>query len=136
MTDTKGNWWDAFPAPRSEVPTLERKTALAQLSSPELLLIDVRRTDYEGGTVRGSLNIPAHSFYLNRAVLYDIVKRAGIKKVAFYCGARSAKWFADFLHDKEDTSIESYILEGGIKGWVAAGDEYIKAIDGYEADKW
>lgn len=87
MTDTKlANWWDAFPAPRSHVPTLQRKTALASLSSPDLLLIDVRRTDYEGGTITGSLNIPAHSFYLNRAVLYDLAKRAGVKKIAFYCG--------------------------------------------------
>jgi hypothetical protein len=48
--------------------------------------VDVRRTDFEGGTIKGSLNLPAHSFYMNRGVLYDLCKRAGVKQVAFYCG--------------------------------------------------
>lgn len=88
MTDITqtAKWWDAFPAPSRTADILPRPTALANLASPELLVVDVRRTDYEGGTVRGSLNIPAHSFYFNRAVLYDLCKRAGVKQVAFYCG--------------------------------------------------
>lgn len=80
------NWWDAFPAPRHTAPLLPREAALSDLASPDLLVVDVRRSDYEGGTIRGSLNLPAQSFYLNRAVLYDLCKRAGIKQVAFYCG--------------------------------------------------
>ena len=81
-----GNWHDAFPAPRHSAPLIPRETVLSDISSPELLLVDVRRTDFEGGTIRGSLNLPAHSFYFNRAVLYDLCKRAGVKQVAFYCG--------------------------------------------------
>ena len=87
MTDApKPNWQDAFPAPRATAPTITREEVLPELSSDNLLLVDVRRTDYEGGTIRGSLNIPAHSFYMNRGVLFDLCKRAGVKKVAFYCG--------------------------------------------------
>lgn len=87
MTDApKPNWHDAFPAPRATAPTITREEVLPELSSGNLLLVDVRRTDYEGGTIRGSLNIPAHSFYMNRGVLFDLCKRAGVKKVAFYCG--------------------------------------------------
>lgn len=82
----KPNWYDAFPAPNTTAPLLTRDAALSDLSSSHLLLVDVRRTDYEGGTVRGSLNLPAQSFYMNRAVLYDLCKRAGVKQVAFYCG--------------------------------------------------
>jgi hypothetical protein len=81
-----GNWYDAFPAPSHTAPLLPRSVALANLSSPSLLLVDVRRTDFEGGTIRGSLNLPAHSFFMNRAVLYDLCKRAGVKQIAFYCG--------------------------------------------------
>lgn len=80
------SWTDAFPAPRTTAPILSREEALQDLSSPDLLLVDVRRTDYEGGTIKGSLNLPAHSFYLNREALLDLCKRAGVKKVAFYCG--------------------------------------------------
>jgi arsenical-resistance protein 2 len=81
-----GSWTDAFPAPRTTAPILTREEALSNLSSPDLLIVDVRRTDYEGGTIKGSINLPAQSFYLNRAILYDLCKRAGVKKVAFYCG--------------------------------------------------
>jgi arsenical-resistance protein 2 len=83
---TSGSWTDAFPAPRTTAPIVTREEALSALSSPDLLIVDVRRTDYEGGTIKGSINLPAHSFYLNRAVLFDLCKRAGVNKVAFYCG--------------------------------------------------
>jgi arsenical-resistance protein 2 len=83
---TTGSWTDAFPTPRATAPILSREEALSDLSSPDLLIVDVRRTDYEGGTIKGSINLPAHSFYMNRGVLYDLCKRAGVKRVAFYCG--------------------------------------------------
>jgi hypothetical protein len=83
---TSPNWYDAFPAPSHTADLITRDVALSKLSSPELLLVDVRRTDYEGGTIKGSLNIPAQSFFLNRRALYDLCKRAGVKQVAFYCG--------------------------------------------------
>jgi arsenical-resistance protein 2 len=80
------NWHDAFPAPRTTAPIITREDVLPDLTSGKLLLVDVRRTDYEGGTIHGSLNLPAHSFYMNRGVLFDLCKRAGVEKVAFYCG--------------------------------------------------
>jgi arsenical-resistance protein 2 len=84
--NTSGSWADAIHVPRTTAPILTREEALSELSSPELLIVDVRRTDYEGGTIKGSINLPAQSFYVNRGVLYDLCKRAGVKKVAFYCG--------------------------------------------------
>lgn len=86
MTDAPKPWHDAFPSPQTTAPLMSREEALQSLSSDDLLLVDVRRTDFEGGTIKGSLNLPAHSFYMNRAVLFDLCKRAGVKKVAFYCG--------------------------------------------------
>lgn len=32
--------------------------------------------------------------------------------------------------------MQSLALEGGIKGWVAAGGEYVKWVAGYEAAVW
>jgi arsenical-resistance protein 2 len=32
--------------------------------------------------------------------------------------------------------MESFILEGGIKGWAKAGEEYVKLMDGYEEAAW
>jgi arsenical-resistance protein 2 len=91
-TKPAGSWSDAFPAPRTTAPIITCEDAVSALSSPDLLVVDVRRTDYEGGTIKGSINLPAHSFYMNRAVLFDLCKRAGVKKVAFYCG-KFSYWY-------------------------------------------
>jgi arsenical-resistance protein 2 len=32
--------------------------------------------------------------------------------------------------------MKSYALEGGIKGWVAAGEEYVKMMIEYDASVW
>lgn len=32
--------------------------------------------------------------------------------------------------------MQSLVLEGGIKGWVGAGEEYVEQIVGYEASVW
>lgn len=54
-----------------------------------ILVIDVRRTDYEGGSIRGSLNIPAQGFYWNRGMLYELAYKADIQWVVFTCGMSS-----------------------------------------------
>ncbi|EON64269.1 hypothetical protein W97_03500 [Coniosporium apollinis CBS 100218] len=132
----------AFPPPQTTAPLMKRDEALSSLSSAELLLVDVRRTDYEGGTIRGSLNLPAQSFYMNRAVLHRLCKAARVKRVAFYCGSsngrgpRCAAWFADWLVQQGEEEMQSFTLEGGIKGWVKAGPEYEVEVDGYEPEYW
>jgi len=56
-------------------------------SKPEgFLIVDTRRTDCTGGTVRGAINLLAHSFYSTRKVLYDLCVQAGVMKVTFYWG--------------------------------------------------
>lgn len=55
----------------------------------DFLLVDVRRTDYEGGTVKTSINLPAHSLYQTRPVIYQLCKQAGIRYIIFYCGELS-----------------------------------------------
>lgn len=86
-------WHAAFPAPQHTAPAISREEVMPSLSSPDLLLVDVRRTDYEGGTIKGSINLPAQSFYMNRGVLHDLCKRAGVKKVVFYCGKCILRFF-------------------------------------------
>jgi hypothetical protein len=51
-------------------------------------------------------------------------------------GPRAAGWFADYLEDKGNTSLKSLVLEGGIKGWAAAGEEYTQLMDGYDETVW
>lgn len=74
----------------------------------------------------------------------------------FYCGTsrgrgtRAAGWFADYIADERargkasesqseveaGVKIESAILEGGIKGWVAAGEEYTAWMEGFDERTW
>ena len=84
-------WWTAFPEPQSQPDQIPADQVLALLEAEgaqprEYLLVDVRRTDCNGGTVTSSINLPAHSFYPTRKTLYDLCTRAGIRKVIFYCG--------------------------------------------------
>lgn len=51
-------------------------------------------------------------------------------------GPRAANWFADYLEEQENCEIKSLVLEGGIKGWVAAGIEYTQLMDEYSDSKW
>ncbi|KAI6572123.1 hypothetical protein MCOR04_007712 [Pyricularia oryzae] len=81
-------WWAALPAPRARCPTLpadevlkllEENTGTASGAS-DVLLVDVRRDDWTGGTVAGSVNLPAQSLYATRGAIYDLCRRAGVKR--------------------------------------------------------
>ncbi|GAA5935899.1 hypothetical protein JCM3775_007357 [Rhodotorula graminis] len=127
-------WHAAFPAPRA---TLANGT-LAALSVDELhqaltgsettkattLVVDVRRTDFETGFVRGAINLPAHSFYPTLPSLVPILSR--YRTVVFHCqssngrGPRCAGWYQDALDEagiSRDTS-KATVLTGGIKAWL------------------
>lgn len=161
-------WYDAFPEPQAKPGTIEPSEVAALLEAQQqhpdkakdFLLVDVRRTDFEGGTVTSSINLPAHSLYPTRKQVYDLVKQAGTKKLIFYCGEyipgqlailpfgpsltsagssngrgpRCAAWMQDFINETGDTDIESLVLKGGIRGWVK---EYGgRLTDGYDAKVW
>merc|ERR1712093_602879 len=62
-------WYDAYPKPRNTNPkavSAKELLALFQAGATagvDFLLIDLRRVDHEGGTIRGSINLPAQSLY-------------------------------------------------------------------------
>ncbi|KAJ4409091.1 hypothetical protein N0V91_002907 [Didymella pomorum] len=142
MAEDSKPWHAVFPAPRTTAPIITPEEVLKDLSSDDLLLVDVRRTDFEGGTIKGSLNLPAHSFYMNRAILFDLCKRAGVERVAFYCGSsngrgpRCSGWFADYIAEKGDGQVQALTLGGGIKGWVKAGQSYTQQMEGFKPEYW
>ncbi|KAL3471939.1 Rhodanese-like domain-containing protein [Aspergillus californicus] len=142
-------WHASFPTPRTTSPaSLPRETVLQWLKEGkkpgiDFLLVDLRRNDFEGGTIAGSLNLPAQSLYYMLPTLLALVKSAGVRDVGFYCGSsqgrgtRAAGWFADYLQDQGVAAeVKSWKLEGGIKGWVAAGEEYTALMDGYDKAFW
>ncbi|KAH6609172.1 arsenate reductase arc2 [Trichoderma cornu-damae] len=106
----------------------------------DFLLVDVRRTDWEGGTIATSINLPAQSFYQTRQGVYQLCKQAGIKKVVFYCGScgnrgpRCAGWFQEYLNSIGETEMTAAILTGGVKGWQKKYGGQL--MDFYDPNAW
>lgn len=112
--DAAAPWYSAYPAVKGEVKGMTRDAVLKLLKSEEagkaFVLIDVRRADHEvgrgsvrdgrtwsdvrlqGGTIRGSINLPAQSLYPTIPTLYTLFKAAGVKRVLWYCGECRPPW--------------------------------------------
>ncbi|KAI0194281.1 Rhodanese-like domain-containing protein [Xylaria flabelliformis] len=140
-------WHAIFPPPKTTEPaSLTREEVLDKLRAGSIgrdfILIDVRRNDYEGGTVRGAINLPAQTLYPTIPTLYQLFKNAGVRHVIWYCGSsrgrgtRAAGWFNDHIQDQGDKQMQSVILLGGIKGWATAGEDFVEFIDGYVPEHW
>ncbi|RJE21130.1 RHOD [Aspergillus sclerotialis] len=147
MASTEPPWHANYPSPRNTAASISRQEVLQWLQAGKLpgedyILADLRRNDFEGGTIRGALNLPAQSLYPRIPTSYSLLKRAGVKHVIWYCGScggrgtRAAGWFVDYLKDQSDTTMKSLVLEGGIKGWARAGPEYTGFMDEYDASAW
>lgn len=101
-------WHAAYPAPRGAAPSISREELLQWIregkqAGKDFVLVDLRRTDYEvrtvrkkrhlhaliyqkGGTIQGSLNLPAQSLYPTIPTLYSLVSNSSVKYVIWYCG--------------------------------------------------
>ncbi|KAH9904974.1 Rhodanese-like domain-containing protein [Xylariomycetidae sp. FL2044] len=142
-------WHAAFPAPRTtsvDAVTKEEVLELLKNSSKQAgvdyVIVDLRRNDHEGGTIRTTINLPAQSLYPSIPTLYNMFKAAGVAKVIWFCGSsrgrgtRAAGWFHDYITDRGDPGMKSVILAGGIKGWATAGGEFVAWMDGYDGAVW
>ncbi|KAL1625198.1 hypothetical protein SLS56_007393 [Neofusicoccum ribis] len=85
-------WYAAYPEPRTEsLRRITREELLDRMkrgekSGKDFALVDVRRTDFEGGTIAGAINLPAHSLYSTIGTHYAIFKAAKIPEVIWWCG--------------------------------------------------
>ncbi|KAL2036102.1 hypothetical protein D6D17_10385 [Aureobasidium pullulans] len=142
-------WYAGYPEARSSPATITRSDLLNMIEAGkkpgvDYILIDLRRTDHEGGTISGSINLPAQSLYPTIPTLYATFRAARIPKIIWYCGSsrgrgtRAAAWFADYLDDRHEDQVlmESIVLLEGIKGWATAGDEYNAKMQEYDAGIW
>jgi arsenical-resistance protein 2 len=172
-------WHASYPAPRTVAPSLPRQELLqwfreGKRAGTDFVLVDLRQTDFEvcrgitvdihadikqGGTIQGSLNLPAQSLYPTIPTLYSLLSNGKVKHVVWYCGefpsqlwpefpnsdntgssrgrgTRAAGWFADYLEERQDGELKSLVLEGGIKGWATEGAEYTALMDEYDAAVW
>ncbi|KAI9872772.1 MAG: hypothetical protein M1830_001208 [Pleopsidium flavum] len=128
-------WLSAYPTPNSPNPAAITRNKLLQwlneglTPGKDFVLVDLRRADHE-------------SLYSSIPTLYTLFSAAGVKKIIFYCGSsrgrgtRAAGWFEDYILDRGNEQLGSYILAEGIAGWAAAGDEYTSLMDEYQKGHW
>lgn len=78
-------------------------------------------------------------------MLYELAYKAGMEWVVFTCnsckpggrGPTCAAWFLEHVRNvAEDADMQVLALEGGIKGWVQAGEEYRELMDGFDEGYW
>ncbi len=53
----------------------------------------------KGGTIQGSLNLPAQSLYPSIPTLYAVLSAAKIEVVIWYCGQQVFTLWLDIYHD-------------------------------------
>ncbi|KAK0629524.1 Rhodanese-like domain-containing protein [Bombardia bombarda] len=147
-------WHAAYPAPKSEAVTISREEVLQMMkrssgkgqdeqgAKMDFVLVDLRRNDFEGGTIRGSINLPAQSLHPTLPTVYSMFKSAGVRQVIWYCGSsrgrgsRAAGWLADYLQTVGDTTMKSLALLEGVRGWASAGEQYVEWMDEYDEAAW
>ena len=114
-------WWTFLPSPAATPNSISLQDMCALVRaylsrspssrpaappspSKDWLLVDVRRTDFEGGTVATSVNFPAQSLYHTRRAVWDVCRAGGVRKVVFFCG----EW------RREDSSRGARVNRGGL----------------------
>ncbi|KAL1743987.1 Rhodanese-like domain-containing protein [Schizophyllum fasciatum] len=123
-------WHSAFPDPKHTALAGIAPDALAALLRDpatrvgrDVIVVDVRRTDFEGVAIKGAVNLPAHSFYETVDAATELLKN--VQKVVFHCQSclpggrayRAAGWYADALEKLGLPTDGVFYLEGGIKAW-------------------
>ncbi|KAL2833805.1 Rhodanese-like protein [Aspergillus cavernicola] len=129
-------WHAIYPVPQSAAAGIRREKLLQwfrldKQAGRDFFLVDLRRTDFEGGTIRGSVNLPVQTLYPAIPTIYSLLIQSPVKEVVWYCGSSEGRG-----KRAAKTRLRSLVLEGGIKGWAAAGKEYTDFMDNYNASVW
>ncbi|KAJ7437378.1 Rhodanese-like domain-containing protein [Mycena galericulata] len=131
MSDTV--WHAAFPSPTSTPDSITPTDLAAIIREKQIMkdyiVVDVRRTDFEGTAIAGCLNLPAHSFYPTLSTIVALL--ASVPLVIFHCnsckpggrGPRTAGWYQDAVNATGNGASRGVFLDGGIKAWVEAFGE-------------
>lgn len=114
---------------------------------PNVIVVDVRSTDRIGGHIKGSINIPAHTFKPRTLCKHVESSIENFRKmptyIVFHCmyssvrGPGAAKRFQKFIDDNPECydvdDIEILLLEGGFDNWINTKDnsimEYTECFD-------
>ncbi|KAF1938248.1 hypothetical protein EJ02DRAFT_505510 [Clathrospora elynae] len=121
-------WHASYPAPRTPEPASIRREDVLEM---------MRVGKDTGGTIRGSINLPAQSLHPEIPILLADLKSCGTAVPSSRgWGTRAVGWFCDYVADQKDEQMQSLVLLEGIKGWAGAGDEYVQWMEEYDKNFW
>ncbi|QOU18380.1 hypothetical protein BRETT_000106 [Brettanomyces bruxellensis] len=135
-------------------PSVLREWILKRDEKFPFLIIDVRDSDYVGGHIKGSKNIPSAQVKHELPNIYDTLKEINCKSIVFHCtlsqqrGPSSAMMLLRYLNAviessksssdeiKFAKSINVYVLRGGFARWqnIYGGDEEL--TEDYDKKFW
>jgi rhodanese-related sulfurtransferase len=118
-----------FIDPEDLIQIINTKTNLQDYA-----IIDVRTDDFQGGNIKGCINIPCSRFEYDMETIYDQLKH--IPQLYFHCqlsqvrGPASAQKYLRFLNQSDQHhSQEIFIVRGGYSQFEAvAGRPFLENV--------
>ncbi|CAI5759577.1 unnamed protein product [Candida verbasci] len=117
--------------------------------SGKFLVIDVRDSDYIGGHIKNSINLPSNTFYDFLPNLYKKLYDDNIKVVVFHCmlsQSRGPSATLKFLRGIEEinqleikehaNNIDVFVLKGGFSKWQQDYGLDKSLTDNYNEEIW
>ncbi|KAF9129649.1 hypothetical protein BGW39_003974 [Mortierella sp. 14UC] len=129
----------------------------SKVPGKDYLIVDVRDSDYIGGHIRGSVNIPAHELPEKIPTLIEEYK--AVPQLIFHCalsqarGPKAAKRWAEALAARNEAELATEaaaveaakeslltqqvnILRGGFGDWQRKHKDDKNLVVEYEAEYW
>mmetsp|Transcript_36714 Transcript_36714/g.59325 ORF Transcript_36714/g.59325 Transcript_36714/m.59325 type:complete len:145 (-) Transcript_36714:735-1169(-) len=110
-------------------------------TSKGLAIVDCRDGDYDGGHIKGAMNVP--SLVFDERLDSLIKKTSSSEKVVFHCmysqqrGPKCASAFASRLSELNPQSRqEVYVLRGGFQGFYHQNKARPELFADLEPDRW
>lgn len=110
-------------------------------AAKQLVVIDVRDEDHEGGHIAGSVNVPSDSFYIRQRELIE--EYGDYERVVFHCmqsqirGPRCASIYASQLDEQKHKAYSgTYVLTGGFLGWVYKYKDDPELLENFNPSFW
>ncbi|KAG7088198.1 hypothetical protein E1B28_012215 [Marasmius oreades] len=115
-----------------------------KVAKKDYLVVDVRDDDYEGGNIKGSLNLPSQDFLMNVDTLVKDTK--DVKMVIFHCslsqvrGPKAARIYREtrqnVLGEGESSPTDVFILRDGFSQFQVKYKDDPELVENWDENVW